>query len=90
MPEMMNQGKIRGISFEIASIVARSACEFGKAVATVLVGGLFLFYTYICAVGFRQTASSGEFLEATILAFFFFGCLGISIHIVAVINGVVE
>jgi hypothetical protein len=70
--------------------VAHLSYKFGKSVATVLVGGLFLFYTYVCAVGLRQTASSGAFFEATILESFFLGCLSFSVHIVAVINGFVE
>jgi len=84
------QRKIKSTGVEIAKVTGQSMYEFGRALVTLLVGGLFLFYSYMTGVGFIQTFQAGQFLDAVILAGMFLLATGAAIFYVAVINGIVS
>ena len=80
----------RLIGTDIINVVAGSIQEFLRAVVTLFVGGLFLFYAFTTGVGTVMSFQTGEFGESLLLAMMFMLSLSVAILSVSVINGVIE
>lgn len=74
----------------VAKATARSMYEFMRSLATLAVGGLFMFYTYVTSVGMVQSASSGMLVETFAMFLMFLLAFGSMVYFVGVINGVIE
>lgn len=77
-------------STAVAKATMESMYEFVRALATLLVGGLFMFYSYITAVGVTQSASSGMVGQTVAMFAMFLLAFGSMVYFVGIINGVIE
>lgn len=82
---LMTETKVVGS--KVANMTQHAVFEFGRAVTTILIGGLFLFYSYVASVGAYQTLQNGAVLESVLLGFMFLVASGAFVLYVSVING---
>jgi hypothetical protein len=75
---------------QVATVTGKSVYEFCRSVTTLLVGGLFLFYTWMSGIGILQSVQQGTFVEGAMFTLLFVITAGATIQFVAVINGVEE
>lgn len=84
------QKNAKATGVEVAKITVQSMYEFVRAIVTLVVGGLFMFYTFASGVGVMRSVQSGLFGEAVILAGMFLLASGATVLYVGLINGVVS
>lgn len=84
------KSRFQSSSVTVAKATARSMYEFVRALTTLLVAGLFVFYSYVTAIGTIQSIQSGLFGEAVALFGMFTISLGAMVYSVGIINGVIE
>lgn len=82
--------QVRSSGTAIAKATARSMYEFLRALTTLFVGGLFMFYSYMTGVGTIQSAQDGLLVETALIFMMFAISFGSMVYFVGVINGVIE
>jgi cytochrome b subunit of formate dehydrogenase len=82
--------QVRSSGTTIAKATTRSMYEFLRALTTLLVGGLFMFYSYVTAVGTIQSAQAGLLIEAVLMFVMFIIASGATVYFISIINGAIE
>jgi cytochrome b subunit of formate dehydrogenase len=82
--------QVRSSGAAIAKATVRSMYEFLRALTTLFVGGLFMFYSYVTAVGTIQSAQAELLVEAVLMFVMFIVATGATVYFIGIINGVIE
>lgn len=82
--------QVRSSGTAIAKATGLSMYEFLRALTTLFVGGLFMFYSYMTGVGTIQSAQGGLLVETALMFMMFTIAFGSMVYFVGVINGVIE
>lgn len=84
------EARSKQLTKKVATVTGKSIYEFCRAVTTLLVGGLFLFYTWASGIGILQSFQQESFVEGAMFTLLFLIAAGAAIQFVAVINGIEE
>lgn len=75
---------------QVVTVTGIATYEFLRAIATILVGGLFLFYATMTGILFYSAIQTGAYTEAPMIGILFLIASGSAVYFTAAINGVFE